>query len=203
MLQCYLSKILTQDMKIHIKEPAATNPGALQWYGYRVTVMHRKCVLMMEYKSRYCMVFAGLTKPDFENFPRIFTERLWREVVSICELDDTQSENLTALAHVVAEQQYYQPGSDRSVQAHLRQAADELEIMVNHYTGRLPERGEEEFGCGVKLNGMLRKRKEDKDYFVPLEMFRELWIGLLEYHQKNYDSGQIGSSNNVVPFRRK
>jgi hypothetical protein len=183
MLQFHLSKILAQDLKMHVEEPVPVSPGALQWYGHRITVMHRKCVLMMEYQSRYCMVFAGLTKPDFENFPRLFSDRLWREVVSICELDDAQSEDLAILVNLAAEQQYYQVGSDRSVQAHLRQAADEFEILVYHHMGRLPERGVEEFNCGAESNKFLRKRKEDKDYFIPLEVFRELWIGLLEYRQ--------------------
>jgi hypothetical protein len=183
MLQFHLSKILAQDLKMHVKEPVPASPGALQWYGHRITVMHRKCVLMMEYQSRYCMLFAGMTKPDFENFPHLFADRLWREAVSICELDDAQSEDLAILVNLPAEQQYYQIGSDRSVQAHLRQAADEFEILVNHHMGRLPERGVEEFNCGVESNKFLRKRKEGKDYFVPLEVFRELWTGLLEYHQ--------------------
>ncbi len=189
-------------MKMHIADPIEINPGAMQWYGHRVTVMRRKCVLMMEFKSRYCMVFAGLTKPDFENFPGLFVDRLWREAVSICQLDDMQSEHLAALVHIVAEQQHYQLGSDRSVQAHMRQAADDLDYMVNYRVGRLPEAGEEAFGCGVKINEMLRKCKGDKDYFVPLEEFRDFWLGMLEFSDTKQEQDNHNLPDNVVPFRQ-
>ena len=202
MLQFHLSKTLAGDLKMHVADPITASPTAMQWYGHRITLMHRKCVLMMEYKSRYCMVFSGLTKPDFENFPELFLDRLWREVVSVCQLDDTQSERLAALVHLVAEKQHYQPGSDRSVQAHLRQAAEELHYMVNDKVGRLPGPGEE-FGCGVRINEMLRKRKEDKDYFVPLEVFRDFWLGMFEYTGQRQTPDKRDVADNVVPFRRK
>lgn len=197
MLQFYLSNTLASDMKMHITEPLEINPAALQWYGHRVTIMRRKCVLMMENKSRYCMVFAGLTKPDFENFPDLFMDRLWREAVSICQLDDRVSKILAESVHIIGEQQHYQIGSDRSIQAHLRQVTDDIDYMVNYKTGRLPEHGEEEFGCGIRVNETLRKRKGDKDYFVPLEVFRDFWLGLVDHSQKNK------ATDNVLPFRRK
>lgn len=184
MLQFHLSKILSNDMKTHITDPYEIIPGVMQWYGHRVTVMHRKCVLMMEYKSRYCIVFAGLTKPDFTNFPELFRGRLWREVVSIRELDNLQSENLVSLVNRLTEQQQYQTGSDRSVQAHFGQVAYEFGITVNR-TNRLPMPGEEQFGCGVRLNEMLRKIGGDKDYFTPLTVFRDSWLEMLYSSQRN------------------
>lgn len=203
MLQFYLSKTLAGDMKMHIQAPIAANPGAMHWYGHRVTLKRRKCVLMMELKSRYCMVFAGVAKSDFENFPEMFVDCLWREVVSICQLDDAQSEHLAGFVHVVAEEQYYRLGSDRSVQAHLRQAAEDFDYMVNYQVGHLPELAEEQFGCGVRINETIRKRKEDKDYFVPLEVFRDFWLGMLEFTSGRQASSEYDLSDNVVPFRRR
>lgn len=202
MLQFYLSKTLAGDLHNHLAEPQAALPGAMQWYGHRVTVQRRKCVLMMELQSRYCIVFAGLTKPDFENFTELFVERVWREAVSICQLDDDQSARLALLARLVGEQQHYQTGSDRSVQAHLRQAADDLYYIANQ-AGRLPDSAEEQFGCGVKINQMLRKCKGDKDYFVPLKLFRSFWLSMLEFDQQRQTEKERELPDNVVPFRRR
>jgi hypothetical protein len=203
MLQFYLSQTLAVDMQKHLAEPVAAIPGAMQWYGHRVMLLRRKCVLMMELQSRYCMVFAGLTKPDFENFPDLFVERLWREVVSICQLDDEQSARLASLALLVGERQRYQAGSNRSVQAHLRQAATDLDYMVNYQVGRLPDAIEEQFGCGVKINQSLRKYGDDKDWFVPLEEFRDFWLNMLEFEEEMRAKKERELPDNVVPFRRR
>jgi len=89
-------------MKMHLEPPLEVSRGAMQWYGHSVTIMRRKCVLIMESQSRYCMIFTGMTKPDFEGFPERFIDRMWREVVSICQLDDDQSEMLAELVLAVA-----------------------------------------------------------------------------------------------------
>src|SRR5512139_3051011 len=95
-MQIHLSKALATDLKSHLIE-APTDLHAMQWYGHRVTVLRRKCVILMESRSRYAMVFTGLTKPDFARFPERVRERLWREALSICQLEDEQSARLAAL----------------------------------------------------------------------------------------------------------
>ncbi len=87
MLQFYLSKTLASDMSHSLGEPLAAIPGAMQWYGHRVTVFGRTYVLIMELQSRYCMLFSNLTELDFENFNQLFVDRLWRKTVSICSFE--------------------------------------------------------------------------------------------------------------------
>ena len=202
MIQFHLSKVLSIDMKMHIAAPLAINPGAMQWYGHRVTIMRRKCVLMMELQSRYCMIFTGMTKPDFEDFPERFIDRMWREVVSICQLDDDQSEMLAELVLAVAQDQCFQAGHDRSVQAHIKQVVEEIEQAIHYRTGRLPVSDEEMFGLGVRVNERIRKRKGDKDYFVPLEVFRDFWLGMLEFAPVSEEPEEDELPDNVVPFKR-
>lgn len=161
----------------------------MQWYAHRVYVLCRKCVIAMEAQSRYAMVFSGLTKPDFEKFPELFLDRLMREALSICQLADEQSEHLAALIMLLGEP--IQPGSDRSVQAHINDVIRELDWMA-HDIGYLPKQASHEFNFGLRVNQMLRKRKGDKDYFYPLEELRGLWLGLL---------GHVASRpDNVVPL---
>lgn len=202
MLQFHLSKVLSTDMKMHRAPPQEISPAAMQWYGHRVTIMRRKCVLMMELQSRYCMIFTGMTKPNFEGFPDRFVDRLWREVVSICQLDDERSQMLAELVLVVAEEQHYQSGYDRSVQSHIRQVVEEIELDIHYQTGRLPASDEEMFGLGVKLNERIRKRKGDKDYFVPLEVFRDFWLGMQEFAPMGQAQDEAELPDNVLPFKR-
>lgn len=202
MLQFHLSKNAAKDLKPHLSESSKPALGTMQWYGHRVTIMHRKCLLMMEMQSRYCMVFAGLTKPGFEQFPELFAERLQNEVVSICQLEDQRAYQLAELIQEMSQEQHYQIGSDRSVQAHINQAVDELSFMANFQEGRLPELDEEQFGCGVRINQTPRKTKSDKDFFFPLEKFRDFWLGMLEFSKMKLEPQHTELPDNVVPFRR-
>jgi len=59
------------------------------------------------------------------------------------------------------------------VQAHIKQVVEEIEQGIHYHTGCLPVSDEEMFGLGVRVNERIRKRKGDKDYFVPLEVFRD------------------------------
>ena len=154
----------------------------------------------MEWQSRYSMVFAGLTKAEFQNFPKTCADRLWREVVSICQLDDVQSQKMAELVEMVAAEQSYQSGSDRSVQAHINDVAWHLGCEANE-AGYLPEKPEEAFGFGIKMNEWLRKRKGDKDYFVPVEIFRDCWLGMLE-HVDSQGSSSKRKMADVVPLYR-
>jgi len=191
-LQLQISKALSTDLKSHPIE-ASTDLHAMQWYGHRVQVLRRKCVILMELQSRYAMVFTGLTKPDFARFPELVRERLWREALSICQLDDEQSARLAGLVNVISQPVQIMTGSDRSVQAHLKEVAWHLDWMANE-VGALPADSGEEFSFGLRVNQMPRKSKGEKEYFYPLEVLRDFWLGLLAHDKPRPD--------NVVPFRR-
>lgn len=75
-------------------------------------------------------------------------------------------------------------GLDRSVQAHIRQVADELEYLVRYRFERLPESPDEEFVLGSFVNDTLRKRGGDKDYFYPQKKWREALLALLAPQEK-------------------
>jgi len=78
--------------------------------------------------------------------------------LSICLLDDEQSEHLAALVMSLGESVQISPGSDRSVQAHINDVVRELDWM-SHEIGYLPEQASHEFNFGLRVNQMLRKRK--------------------------------------------
>ena len=185
MIQFYLSNALSSDLKMHLEEKSEPDFQALQWYAHRVTIDRRKCVITMERQSRYTIVFCGLTKPDFENFPQIFQERLWREVVSITQPEDDDLHIISDLALDISVEHHYQAGTDRSVMAHINQVAELLEIIVTHYGEALPLTDSDAFAFGIRANETPRKRKNDKDYFYPIEVFRELWLGMFNIIKKS------------------
>ena len=73
-------------------------------------------------------------------------------------------------------------------QAHIRHVALEMELHVKFHIDRLPESADEEFALGLRINDTYRKRKGDKDYFVPVKIWRDSLLALL--------TPQVGS--NVV-----
>jgi len=185
MIQFYLSNALSCDLKMHLKEKIKPDFQALQWYAHRVTINRRKCVIAMERQSRYAMVFCGLTKPDFENFPQIFQERLWREVISITQPEEDDLAIISDLVLDITVDHYYQPGNDRSVMAHINQVVELLDIIVNYYGEELPLTDSDAFTFGIRANETPRKRKNDTDYFYPIEVFRDLWLGMFNIVKKS------------------
>lgn len=178
MIQIRTSKALTVDLMGQIME-TAHDPRAMQWYAHRVYVLRRKCVIVMEAQSRYAMVFAALEKPDFQRFQDIFRDRIIREALSICQLEDEMGQ-LGTLALTVSESVQLLPGYDRSVQAHINEVARELNWMARDI-GRLPADDGEEFSFGLRVNQTPRQRKGDKDFFLPLDELRAFWRGLLAH----------------------
>lgn len=215
MLQFHLSKVLAKDMAMHLSDTVAERPGALRWFAHRVTINRRKCVLVMEQQSRYCLVLCGLTKADFENFAAEFQERLWCEVVSICGLEGQACEQLRERVLMLSEDCVFVAGHDRSVQAHINDVAWHLEDQA-YREGELPLHPAESFAFGAFVNDLLRKRKGEKEYFKPLEVFREFWLGMAAQLESQPElSPQVAGvaettpldhrpiPDNVLPFRRK
>lgn len=138
---------------------------------------------MMEWQSRYAMLFCGAVAKQVEEFPDVVQDRLWREVCVITQLDQLLPDDDIALLSDIAldlsSDQHYLKGTDRSVMAHISQVVEQLRYMVEFEGYPLPEDGADAVSFGLSVNEMLRKRKGDKDYFVPLEVFRDFWLGLI------------------------
>jgi hypothetical protein len=175
MLQLNLSKNLEKDMAAHLQPVAVAALHPQQWYLQKITVLRRKCIVAMEEKSRYAMVFCGLTRAEFTNFPELFRERLWRESMAVCQLDDADNVRLSDLVLNNSQLQSYQVGSDRSVQAHLRDAIWRFRWHADE-VGRLPEGAEEHFVAGLRINDTIRTIRGSKSWISPLEEFRAGWL---------------------------
>ncbi|MEH6343621.1 MAG: hypothetical protein V7785_00915 [Bermanella sp.] len=191
MIEFKLTKDLAKDLAILPKETPSQAPsrmassvGAMVWYAHRVIIGRRKCIIAMESQSRYAMVFCGLTQATFANFPKLFKERLWREACAVTQLQKPlpaeEVSLISGLALEFCQQMEFGSQTDRSVQSHIRQVKEQLFYMVNEEAEALPVKDEDAIRFGLSANRTLRKCKGDHDYFVPLEVFRDFWLGRVQ-----------------------
>lgn len=183
MMQFQLSRTLAKDLLMHVQASMDLCPSALQWYGHSSVIDKRQCVIMMEAESRYAMVFCGMEKRDFEDFPGLFQQRLLREVSVIAQLEAPLSEaDLALLSDLVLDisaEEIFHPGNHRSVSSHLNQVRQHLEILLEDgYL--LPTTSDEAFQFGLLANDTPRMRQGSKKHFYPIRVFHDFWLGLLK-----------------------
>ncbi|MDA3902994.1 MAG: hypothetical protein PF441_06040 [Desulfuromusa sp.] len=186
MIHLHSSKVFSDDLaKAKCVLSSSANGSAWHWYAHRITLMRKKCVIVMEEASRYALVFVGLKQKDFSRFDQILTGRILAEASWLCDLPQPETnKRLMAVLEQKSSPVCCSQGLDRSVQAHIRQVADELEYLVRYRFERLPESPDEEFVLGSFVNDTLRKRGGDKDYFSPQEKWRESLLALLAPPEK-------------------
>lgn len=196
MIEFHISETLVKDLEMHLRPPRPATAYGLQFYAHRVTVARRKCMIVMELQSRYAFVFCGMTKKEFEQFPELFQERLWREVLSICELEN--EDDMAFMSDLVlglSSEQYFQPGTNHGVEMHVSQVADQLVWMVNNGIYKLPVLGSDAFAFGLDVNEVPRTVDGGQSYFQPYLVFKEFWRGMLAFARKEKKGRSVD-----VPF---
>ena len=163
--------------------------GAMVWFAHEVTLNNQKCVIAMEWRSGYVMVFCGLTRLDFNNFEMLFTQRLWREACVITQLEAPLPEEdiaiITGLALELSQQQYFYVQANCSVQNQINQVNELLHQWVEEGNA-LPVGDEAALHFGLAANEMLRSRKDNSRSDVPIEVYRKFWLGFVLHVQDKY-----------------
>ncbi len=164
--------------------------GAMVWFAHEVTLNNQKCVIAMEWRSGYVMVFCGLTRLDFNNFEMLFTQRLWREACVITQLEAPLPEEdiaiITGLALELSQQQYFYVQANCSVQNQINQVNELLHQWVEEEGNALPVEDEAALHFGLAANEMLRSRKDNSRSDVPIEVYRKFWLGFVLHVQDKY-----------------
>jgi hypothetical protein len=175
MLHLHTSKPMTESLQKAGCTCSALpeEPKAWHWHVHRFALFRKRCIIAMEEESRYAMLFLGLKKKDLARFDRVFAKRLLLEARWLCALDAKQDQRLTAVIESQVQPVSFSVGMNRSVQSHIRQAIEEAEIHVAYHLEAVPESLDEILGLGLYLNKTIRKRKQDRDYFVPMERWRD------------------------------
>ena len=181
MIQLHLTKKFHEDLsKAGCALPESSSTAEWHWYAHRVTLLRKKCVIVMEEECRYALIFFGLKKLDFANFELVLTNRIIAEASRLCDLaQPEENERLIEKIEQKCGEISFDRKPNRSVQAHIRQVAQELEYLILFIDEKLPEPGEEEIDMGLRINDRLRKRQQNKDYFVPLKCWRKSLLSLV------------------------
>lgn len=131
----YLSANTAKDMGI--TDFASTSGDhdefSRHWYLHRVILERRKIFIAMEAHTRYAMIFCGVTKPVLAKFPILFADYLWRHIVSLCAVDDADFGHIRSMAASMCAENVYYKGLNKSVQAHIKDAAHQLEYDLYRY----------------------------------------------------------------------
>lgn len=174
----HLSANAAQDLKIKsfVSASAERTPPAQHWYVHRVTLQRRKQVIVMEAQSRYALVFCGVTKPFFENFTTIFSDTLWRHIVSLCSVPDADWGRVKTMISAMCAENIYHKGLDRSLQAHIRDAALQMEWRMEFGELRpvITDPGQL-FELSLFINQTPRTRHGEKQCIIPFEEFQRQW----------------------------
>ena len=181
MIQLHLTKKFHEDLSKSGCALPETNDQAAgwHWYAHRITLLRKKCVIVMEEECRYALIFFGLKKMDFARFEQVLISRIIAEASWLCDLPQPkENEILIEKVRQKCSGMFFDRTPNRSVQAHIRQVAQELEYLIYFIDEKLPELAEEEIELGLKLNDRLRKRQQDKDYFMPMECWRKSLLSL-------------------------
>lgn len=178
-----------QDLNAHTA-PKQGVLGAMVWFAHEVILNNQKCVIAMEWRSGYVMVFCGLTRQDFNNFEMLFTQRLWREACVITQLEAPLPEEdiaiITGLALELSQQQYFYVQANCSVQNQINQVNVLLHQWVQEEGNALPIGDDAALHFGLAANEMLRSRKDNPHSDVPIEVYRNFWLGFVLHVQGKY-----------------
>ncbi|MCK5826836.1 MAG: hypothetical protein KAG93_07365, partial [Desulfuromusa sp.] len=182
MIQLHMTKKFHEDLSksgCALSETHDQTAG-WHWYAHRITLLRKKCVIVMEEECRYALIFFGLKKLDFAHFEQLLTSRIIAEASWLCDLPQPkENEILIEKVQQKCSGIFFDRKSNRSVQAHIRQVAQELEYLVHFIDENLPEPGKEALELGLRINDSYRKKQQDKDYFVPLKCWRESLLTLI------------------------
>lgn len=174
----FVSKTLAEAMAVHFVPHGSKPDMAMSWYAHWVPVLDGSCTLVMEARTRYCMVFHNLTPEDYENFVVLFRKRLWREVAAVCQARGTVRQRLSDSVKRHSAQFEFSLGLDYSISGDVYDAARHLQNLVDDLGG-FPMVGITEFGLGIKLNQEVLRQKDEEQSQAPLAAFRQLWLDQL------------------------
>lgn len=162
-------------MAVHLLPHSAKADPVMSWYAHWVPVLGGDCTMVMEAKTRYCMVFHNLTADDYNNFVDIFRKRLAREVSALCQAQGANNTRLLNLVKRYNAQCEFSLGLDYSISGDVYDAARHLQNLVEGLGG-FPVVGVTEFGLGIKLNQELLPQPGEDQAQSPLDAFREFWL---------------------------
>lgn len=184
MMLIEVSRELAKPLARHVKPVAplvSKSPLDLLWRAEMVQIGVDTCVVAQEQYTDYILVLCGLAGKDFERFPQLIGERLWREAAAICrqaELYDTP----TLIKHLksVIDEQQYRMNPEPVEEGKLLNVIEKLERQFVYDRKPLPRDGKSAFEFGFAINSRKPKLDQLDEKPTAAEAFGNLCLNLLE-----------------------
>ncbi|MCG8317340.1 MAG: hypothetical protein MI976_29330 [Pseudomonadales bacterium] len=178
MIQFLVTKDLAKALGNHLK-PAKHLAPDLCWRGDIVQIGTQLCVVMQEQHSQYIMVFCGLSKTDFANFPLLFKDRFWRQAAALCkQLELFEVPVLTKHLSQMCEEQTFALDPEPIEEGRLMKAMEKLERRFLYERQPLPIEGKDAFEFGFHFNS--RKPGPDENQSDANEALISICINFIE-----------------------
>lgn len=158
-------------------DPKENNGFQWQWVVHCVSIKRKKYMLLMDYHSRYCVMFPAGKKGDDIEFLNSFETNLkanFRYWVDNAKMDQAEATQYIEQYDAAINTCIFHQRGDRSVQAHMKEVVWHLEGLCEQQ-GLLTER----LDCllfSVGASQISRKRPSEKDYFQANEEFFAYWL---------------------------
>ena len=204
MMQFFVSKELAKGLGPHVKPVKNLEPSLL-WRADMTQIGTDICVVAQEVYSKYVMVFCGLDRDGFRNFPELFRERFWREGTALC-LQGTgfEQDALIGSLSSLCDQQHYQLDPVPREEDRIMNITEKLERQFLYEKQPLPINGKAAFKFGIQVNGHKREREGQVAAPSPMELFRGACLDLVEHvleeseNSVQANSAVISEIDNVV-----
>ena len=147
------------------------------WLVHVITVKRKKTVIVMDCHTRFSMTLTKLKKGDELAFLNMFDHHLSLHVQQLMQMaiddDDEIEESLNYYNTTQHNCAFHQRG-DRSVQATINDVSWYFDNEV-HENGHMPE-DYELIKFDAFVNQLLRKHKNQQEYFSPHHEFLQNWL---------------------------
>ncbi len=172
-----ISAIETAPHKTISESAECSKPHQWQWLVHTIKVKGKNVIIVMDYQSRFGITLSALEKGDDIDFLNNFEHHLTVHVLEMMASINADSQaidySLEHYRHQHNSRAFYLRG-DRSVQSHVNDVA-------SHFRSWADEMGEVPIEVDLIAfddfaNQLPRKRKAEKDYFVPQHEFLHAWL---------------------------
>lgn len=183
----------------------SNDPQQWQWLVHAIKVKGLNVLVAMEYQTRFCITLSALKKGDVEDFldnlELHLTVHAHEMLVATGADEQTIEASLDRYRETHNHCAFYQR-SDRSAQANIND-------VTWHFRCHSDEMGEvpTEFdliGFDLYTNQLPRKRKDEKDFFIPQKRFLSAW--LMRFGEPELKGDFAAPDNNVITlddYRKK
>ncbi|WP_018415594.1 DUF6933 domain-containing protein [Teredinibacter turnerae] len=178
MIRIDISKTLAKPLGAHIR-PATSTTAEFSWRAELAIIGTERCVVAQEIFTGYVLVLCNLSADDFNSFPALFSDRLFRETLALCKQAKLyEKQELTRkLAQIVAPQQV-QLDPEPIEDGKILKVIENLERRYLLEGQDLPRSGRQAFEFGLKFNN--RKSSSDKPLKLnPAQRMANLCLNLI------------------------